>query len=130
MAMGSHGWPWVAMGGHGPHGRWVTLNGHGRPWPAIQPWPAIRPWPAMAAFLKKKKGAMRPRTVNFFKSGHVAGWPDGRWVTPILVTMPPPTLILGGFCFTENVFRQPRLYATIFRLPSRSARLSSSLVVC
>ena len=42
---------------------------------------AIRPWPLfneMAAFLKKKKAAMRPRTVNFFKSGHVAMWPDGR----------------------------------------------------
>ena len=72
MAMGSHGWPWVAIGGHGPHGRWVTLNGH----------PAMAGHAAMAAFLKKKKGAMRPRTVNFFKSGHVAGWPDGRWVTP------------------------------------------------
>ena len=53
----------------------------GRPWPAMRPWPLFN---KMAAFLKKKKAAMRPRTVNFFKSGHVAGWPDGRWVTPIL----------------------------------------------
>ena len=69
-AMGGHRWPWAAMGGHGPHGRWVTLNGH----PAIQPWPAMAGWPAM-----------RPRTVNFFKSGHVAGWPDGR----MAVGLPP-----------------------------------------
>ena len=104
--MGGHGRPWVAMGGHGPHGRWVTLNGHpamaGHP--AMTGHPAMRPWPLfneMAAFLKKKKAAIPPRTVHFFKSGHVAGWPDGRWVTPL------PT-----FC------RAPRVNMTFYRVKS------------
>ena len=89
--MGGHGWPWAAMGGHGrpwaawPLGYLKWPSGHGRPSSHGRPWPAIRLWPLfneMAAFLKKKKAATRPRTVNFSKA---AMWPDGR----MAVGLPP-----------------------------------------